>query len=349
MTTDSKTPSRCTYTCILFLLSAGLLQIACLSKSFPVDKESRLRAMWFWHTEEMLKSPSGVEDVLSFAVEHNIDHLFVQILTKEDAGVTQISDPAEMRAFISLATELGIKIHALDGAPNFALSDNHDTVLSKVQAVLDFNETANASERFHAVRMDIEPYALKDEWDGKKEDKPHEKLESRQAIIESFLEINQSIVDLIAQDENPIDFGIDIPFWYDKKKQDGTYEYTAEHNGEYANLATHLIRMVDNVGLMAYRNNPTGSDSTLELSSVELEIADHEDAATVFIGFETKLPDGEGIPKNITFGHLTSQELEEAITKLEAAASEYESFSGVAIHHYKSLKALVNKASDNSM
>ena len=340
MTTDSKTPSRCTYTCILFLLSAGLLQIACLSKSFPVDKESRLRAMWFWHTEEMLKSPSGVEDVLSFAVEHNIDHLFVQILTKEDAGVTQISDPAEMRAFISLATELGIKIHALDGAPNFALSDNHDTVLSKVQAVLDFNETANASERFHAVRMDIEPYVL-DEW--------RIGGASQQGVINNLLKINQDIADLIAQDVNPIDFGIDIPFWFDAKNKNGTYKFTAEYKGEYANLATHLIRMVDNVGLMAYRNNPTGSDSTLELSRVELEIADHEDAATVFIGFETKLPDGEGIPKNITFGHLTSQRLEEAITKLEAAASEYESFSGVAIHHYKSLKALVNQASDNSM
>ena len=337
MTTDSKTPSRCTYTCILFLLSAGLLQIACLSKSFPVDKESRLRAMWFWHTEEMLKSPSGVEDVLSFAVEHNIDHLFVQILTKEDAGVTQISDPAEMRAFISLATELGIKIHALDGAPNFALSDNHDTVLSKVQAVLDFNETANASERFHAVRMDIEPYVL-DEW--------RIGGASQQGVINNLLKINQDIADLIAQDVNPIDFGIDIPFWFDAKNKNGTYKFTAEYKGEYANLATHLIRMVDNVGLMAYRNKSTGPNSTFELSRGELKIADQENAATVFIGFETILPDGDGIPEKITFGHLSNEALNDAVSELEAAASEYRSFNGVALHHYKSLKALV-EASDN--
>ena len=337
MTTDSKTTSRCTYTCILFLLSAGLLQIACLSKSFPVDKESRLRAMWFWHTEEMLKSPSGVEDVLSFAVEHNIDHLFVQILTKEDAGVTQISDPAEMRAFISLATELGIKIHALDGAPNFALSDNHDTVLSKVQAVLDFNETANASERFHAVRMDIEPYVL-DEW--------RIGGASQQGVINNLLKINQDIADLIAQDVNPIDFGIDIPFWFDAKNKNGTYKFTAEYKGEYANLATHLIRMVDNVGLMAYRNKSTGPNSTFELSRGELKIADQENAATVFIGFETILPDGDGIPEKITFGHLSNEALNDAVSELEAAASEYRSFNGVALHHYKSLKALV-EASDN--
>ena len=338
MTIDSKTPSRYGYTCILLLLSAGLLQIGCLSTSLSAVKESRLRAMWFWHTEEMLNSDSGVEEVLSFATEQNIDHLFVQILTEEDGdGVTQISDPSGMRAFINLATKRGIKIHALDGAPEFALPNKHNTVLSRVQAVLNFNETAHASERFHAVRMDIEPYVL-DEW----------RLggASQQGVINNFLKINQDIADLIALNVNPIEFGIDIPFWFDAQDKNGTYKFTAKYKGEYANLATHLIRMVDNVGLMAYRNKSTGPNSTFELSRGELKMADQENAATVFIGFETILPDGDGIPEKITFGHLSNEALNDAVSELEAVASEYRSFNGVALHHYKSLKALV-EASDN--
>jgi hypothetical protein len=318
----------------LLLSFVGLSQVSCQRLGYGDAPEDSLnRAMWFWHTEEMFNATNGVDEVLNFVSEQEVDHLFVQILTENDgSGGTQLRDAPAMRAFICSAAERGIKIHALDGGSDFALASKHDIVLDRVKAVLDFNDVSEASERFYAVRMDVEPYLL-EEW--------RAGGASQQQVIQSFLEMNRKIIDLMSERSENLDYGVDIPFWFDDKNRDGEYKFVVDFEGLRTDLATHLIRMVDNIGIMAYRNRATGPNSTFELSLDELKTADREQAATVFIGFETIRPDGSGIPKIITFGHLSSEALNAAIDEVVAAAYAYDSFQGIALHHYKSLKKLV--------
>ncbi|MFW2479436.1 MAG: hypothetical protein ACN4GF_04830, partial [Lentimonas sp.] len=293
MASNLKISSR--YLSFLILLTIwlqGSLQAVC--QSVPAD--SLNRAMWFWDTEQMFNSAIGVDQVLDFASEHGVDHLFVQILTEiSNRGDTQLRDASAMRAFIRSATKRGIKIHALDGAADFALASKHDAVLDQVRAVLDFNEASEASERFHAVHMDVEPYLL-DEW--------RVGGASQQKVMESFLEMNRKIIDLIAERSEVLDYGVDIASWFDAQNREGEYDFVVDYEGRRTDLATHLIGMVDNIVILAYRNKAIGAGSTFDISLGELKTADREQAATIFIAFETIRPDGDGIPENITFGHL---------------------------------------------
>jgi len=307
------------------------------NESAALGDETRLdRAMWVWRTRDYLQNPTAYAELLDFSANEGITDFFLQVATESLSGGTyRLSSPETLANYIRQAGQRGIRVHALDGAPNFALLERHQVVLARVQAVLDYNESAAPADRFAGIRMDVEPYTL-DEW--------RAGGESRQAVMNQFLSMNRKILNLMRTRAPGLPYGVDIPFWFDGLDEAGNPRFEIEFEGKRANLAVHLIRMVDNIGIMAYRNRATGPNSVFSLSKGELEAADCEGATGVFIGVETKLPDGGGVPESVTFGHLTRADLDAALQEVEAAASVHPSFRGIAIHHYGSFRDLTEKS-----
>jgi hypothetical protein len=292
--------------------------------------------MWVWRTRDYLQSPEAFAELLKMSSEEGITDLFLQIVTESlSGGSYRLSSPDVLADYLRQAGQRGIRVHALDGAPNFALAVRHQAVLARVRAVLDYNESVDPGARYYALRMDVEPYKL-DEW--------RAGGESQQAVMAEFLGMNRKILDLLRRRAPEMPYGVDIPFWFDGLDEAGNPRFEIVFEGRRMNLAAHLIRMVDNIGIMAYRNRATGPNSIFSLSQGELELADCAGDTGVFIGVETKLPDGGGIPQSITFGHLTRAALDAAIEEVEAAASAHPSFRGMAIHHYTSFRELTEKA-----
>jgi hypothetical protein len=294
------------------------------------------RAMWVWRTREFLQTPGAFDELLGFSKGEGITDFFLQIVTERDgSGNYRLTSPELLASFIKEAAEAGIRVHALDGAANFALEGRHGSVLARVGAVLAYNESVAAVSQYKGVRMDVEPYTL-NEW--------RVGGESRMAVMHQFLSMNRKVVNLIRSRAPLLSYGVDIPFWFDGLDEEGKPRFEIEFEGKRADLSVHLIRMVDNIGIMAYRNRATGPNSIFSLSQGELNAADCEGTTGVFIGVETKLPDGTGIPESITFGHLSRADLDVALREVEAAAASHPSFRGMAIHHYGLFRELTERS-----
>ena len=171
---------------------------------------------------------------------------------------------SKLKAFLKEAHAQGLSVHALDGAPEFCLESSHELVLAQIRAILDFNKDSAQQERFDGVHYDNEPYIL-----------PSFHSSSKEAIIEQFVLLNRKCKDFIRASGAKLDFGIDIPFWFD------------ELNG----LDKRLIDICDNVGIMDYRNFAAGPDGIVAHALPALKAAS-EANKKVYVGVETsRYPD----------------------------------------------------------
>ena len=131
------------------------------------------RALWFWNTADVLGRPAEQDQLVRFVHENGFDHLFLQLTSgpPRATGEAGSLDPADPYRPLELDTESlrpllgklgtkGIKVHALDGDPRFALPEWHAKVLGTIENVLEYNRRVEPTERFHGIHYDIEPYLL---------------------------------------------------------------------------------------------------------------------------------------------------------------------------------------------
>lgn len=132
------------------------------------------RATWIWNAHTLKDST----EMLSFFEKQSVRDVYVQI----DASVSD----SVYQSFIEKAHEQSMRVHALDGSPEYTEKDL-DTFLDRIRP-LDWD----------GIHLDIEPY-LSSEWktDQKKAVYRYERLIKRAA-------------------DSGWTFGADIPFWYDE-------------------------------------------------------------------------------------------------------------------------------------
>jgi len=292
-------------------------------------------AMWVWRTGMYRKQPELWNELIDFAQRYGIGELFLQVNMDWNRHTDRhsVAEAEKMRAFIRQAHEAGIQVQALDGDPRFALESRHKTVLSIVDAVLDFNEQSQPEERFAGIRMDVEPY-LTDAW----------KKGERLAVARQWLDMNGKIVERIRARAPGLPYGVDIPFWLDSTDDDGALQYALEYKGVNQDLSRHLMDMADNIGIMAYRERGTGPNSVTSVAADELAYASSRGRARIYVGVETLPPDPPGIPASITFGDRDAEYMRRELAEVIEAMRQYPAFAGVAIHHYESFRDLMPKA-----
>ena len=344
-----------------------------------VYKHSPHRGMWLWNTKDLLGHDAEQIQLTQFCGRNDITEIFMQLPydVEEKDGKKEISwDRLKVASLISRLNKAGIKAHALDGAPQFALREWHGHVIDTIRSVIQYNESMQPDERFHGVRYDNEPYIL-----------PNFAGVNKESILEQYMELLRLSKELT--ESAHLEFGVDIPFWFDQKNE--FFEPIAALGGRP--LTECILDVVDNVGIMDYRTQAYGADGVIAHARGELQYASSK-GKKVFIGLETvMLPDetllefghGRGpsrlhmkkqggtkillqlIPEErgsetkhdlvlfqqkktivpsgkITFAERSIRELNEIMKKAESEFQGFPSFYGFAIHYYQSYRELFVKS-----
>ena len=239
------------------------------------------RALWIWNTADIIGSPTEQRALAEFARRGRVTQLFLQLpdaSSQRGPAGEILLDAARWKSFIALLSGRGLGAHALLGSPVDALPAQHARVLATVRNVLAYNAAAAPDERFAGMHYDIEPYLL-----------PGFRGARRQQLLAGYLDlVAETAARLRSAD---IEFGVDIPFWYDLP-DDLTGELTlVEYRGARKFASEHVLDLVDSVAVMTYRTSAYGADSIVVLAEGELRYAAAK-GKRVLIGLETtELPD----------------------------------------------------------
>jgi hypothetical protein len=282
------------------------------------------RALWVWDAAPLLGDRSARDDFLEFCLARGITTAWVQV-TRSPAGDRLLQED-NWRELLGDARRRGIGIHALDGDPDYVRRERHAGVLQLVDTIIRFNREAHPDERFDGIHLDNEPHLLA-EW--------HLPV-MREQLLAEYLALNAR-VQRIVRAEGGLEYGVDIPFWWqypDDETGAAIGEVTFEGVRKAASF--HILDLVDNAGVMAYRNVAGGSDGIIAHASELLKYGTGT-GAKIFVGVETS-PLEKAEPRQLTFGGHSNARMNRELALAHAAFIGQPSYAGFAIHHYASYR-----------
>jgi hypothetical protein len=196
------------------------------------------------------------------------------------------------------ADPLRIKLRALGGDPAW---------VSNQAAALSWQRTVVSTGLFAGIHLDVEPY-LSDGWTG-----------DLNGTLTAYLKL---LARMRAASTLPLE--ADVPFWF------GQYKVGTR------NLADEVLKRVNAVTVMSYRDTGTGPNSIVEISQDWLTRGKAA-GKRVRLGAETEsLPDCP----HCTFAEEGAGRLQEELAKVDAATRRTAAFAGIAVHRYGTWRAL---------
>lgn len=287
--------------------------------------------MWVWDVRHL--ATDGARDrLIAFCRAHNITSLYVSAYQFAPVQAQQY------RAFLRQAHHEGFDVHALAGDPRWAMARYHSLPLSWLQQVVAFNDGGTPEERFDGLHTDIEPYLLSRTW-----------MERPAQLIGGLLDLHAKMADQLqeqadegsrmAGESRALQLGADVPFWFD---DDPTYRI--EWRGKVLPPSHHLLDIADFLTVMAYRNYAQGTEGVIELSRREVDYAGRV-GKFVMIGQETQ-PDI--FPAYVTYGGTSADYFRGELAKIALAFDAAPSYGGIAVHHYDTYQALLDRPSRRS-
>lgn len=283
-----------------FLAADPAAVAARFKKNSPRGLKPKPRAMWIWSTAELIRNATECERLFEACREDNIKLLWMQLPYKlarvSDSVVTssngergrragepaatmdqraRISHASDLRNFLKAAHQQDIRVQALDGYPEFALRENHAVPLAVVDEVVRFNSESAEEERFDGLHLDNEPYLILAWQDPAR----------REQILRDFLSLNVECQRRARA--AGLEYGIDIPFWWNAFHPNGEPAGMVTFRGERKPASFHCIDLLDNVGIMNYRDVADGADGMIAHGRDLLRYADSVNRADIFMGIET--------------------------------------------------------------
>jgi hypothetical protein len=237
--------------------------------------------LWVWETDELLRSSEARAHLLAFCAAESIDELFLQLPYRfeheDSSNVTcAVREPAALRELLGGLAGQGVRTHALDGYPEFTLRTHHARVRAQVRAVEEFNAGGDPAQRFIGIHLDNEPHQLLG-FDGP----------WREEMLLQFIELNALLMEDLRARGSGLVYGIDIPFWFDEDRDAaGRPTCDVTYRGVRQNAARHLIDIVDNIGIMAYRKFAGGADGIIRHAEDEVSYAAAR-GKRAYVGVET--------------------------------------------------------------
>ncbi len=107
------------------------------------------------------------------------------------------------KSFIQRMKKINTEVYALFGEADWAYETNADTLIGKIQSVLEYNSN-NKNNRIVGIMTDVEPYLL-DEWS--------EEGDVRDDLMASYLECIKSAYQYARK--NDLEFIVCVPTFYD--------------------------------------------------------------------------------------------------------------------------------------
>ncbi len=224
------------------------------------------------------------------------------------------SNSDNLRGFLSAATDSGMTIEYLDGAPHWATYDKA-TGYERINKVIEFNDSSQTpEEKIRGIQFDVEPYLLRENrgyqppyWDT-----------DRMEVWEQFITFLDSCQALVNNSNSDLYFGVAIPRWYEN------------HVG--VDELKRLQDIVDYVAIMDYNEK-----SSVIIRDAENEVKHAEELGKkVWIGVETK----EVSPETVSFAEEGVEYMEEQLDTVYQAYKSSSVFNGFAIHSYRYYRVL---------
>jgi len=257
------------------------------------------RAVWAWQGQ-VVADKSWRAAFLAFARDKNLTAAYIYAYDLL---------PGQEAAFQEFLTLAGLQVECLAGDPSWALTENHENVLSFVRVVVAFAQTLPPGSNLVGVHLDVEPYVLP-EW-----------KTDQAAVITQYLEMLDASHQALAG--SGLRLIVDTPFWFDT--------ISAEYGGRTRPLNQHVQDIADRVVLMDYRDVAEGDDGIIQHAAVEMLYAT-QIGRQVVIGVETN--DVAPEPEKVTFFEEGQQAMEDALAVVLDTYGGNPAFGGIAIHDY---------------
>ena len=303
----------CLRTRILLVLATVVLEAA----------EDPRRGMWVYKTDAILGSTADQQALFTFCKERHITDLFWQVHFDRTQGV-KLKAADETRVLLKFAHAAGLRIHTLGGDPVHTFTKNHERVLAMADAVIEFNRTG---EPFDGMHLDIEPHALPT-WRKSSDAKKCE-------LLTQLVDIHTKMAQRLHTANPSFQYGADIVFWLDKRKPDGTAAYPVTYHGATKDAAKLLLDVVDNVGIMSYRDKVEGKNGIIAIVQKTIAYADTAHGRA-FVG--VKMADIG--PRNEGFFGRMEAEMMSELQKVDSAYRDHRGYAGLCFFTYEAFKAM---------
>lgn len=294
----------------------------------PAKPHLLRHAMWSWRTESILRDPAQRDALLAFCRERDVTDLFSTILYEYSDGKVTLQEIDSQRQFNAMAGRMGIRVHALDGHSSYALEANHPRMLGLADALIRFNEEGSPETRFHGVHLDNEPYLLA-EWKNEA---------TRPGVLQGYYELNRRLAPRLK--EAHLEFGLDIPFWWDRVDESGRDAFRVTTADGERPLLDAIFPLVQNVAVMSYRERVTGCNGVVGHCRTEFGLGQRL-GVDVFASVETGA--GERYEKGTTFGPYSRAYFEWQFDTLKRVLSREPGCSGLAVHAYNYYREILEK------
>ncbi|MDB5327263.1 MAG: hypothetical protein JWM57_2832 [Phycisphaerales bacterium] len=304
--------------------------------------ESLMSGLWVW--KPMYVSDLAKQDeMLAFCQRQGFNRLLIQVpWVKGTAQIVhpkpgeappdgaalkpQISYAEQFTRLIIEAAKHGIAVEALDGAPYMGDKVHWPETLATVDAIVNFNKSLPADAKLAGLHWDIEPYVRAD-W---------KVPETRTPIELDYLQLLTDAKKKLAAAGSSMTLSVDIPMWYDNKT-DAKDSCVVTFNGQTKNFHEHIQDITDYVGIMSYRQKALGPNSASAHVANEMAYAEKIGKFVVPALETIELKD----TPQITFFGKDAAELLGERQKLIALMKDRPGFGGVFLHHYASVRAML--------
>ncbi|OXM82843.1 hypothetical protein [Paenibacillus rigui] len=284
------------------ILIGLLLSLHSLPTSTPAWLPAPSKATWLWDTS-LLETSSGRAEIVQFAREQQLQRIYVQ--------VNRNLAPAAYRQLIQAASDSRIEVHALDGAPAWALPEESRRITELVQWVKTYNRSAAENERFQGIQVDIEPYLL-----------PAWTTDDQSRLAKAWLQSVTLLHNEVKKDSSLTTSAV-LPFWLDQIKLPD----------REMSLFEAIMTKLDEAALMSYRDQ---AQDVIDLSAAEMNIAERL-GKKVWIGLETNpSPD----TPYITFFDKGQEAMMFQLAVMDGVLRLNPSYAGIVIHDYTGWRAL---------
>jgi hypothetical protein len=286
------------------------------------------RGLWVWEATPLLNDLNEQRSFFDFCERKGVGVVGIQIETSKVGPERRLTNASRWKEFLTEASRRRMRLHALDGSPRYALPSEHETVLSIVNAVIAFNASVSSTERFYGIHFDIEPYLL-EEWKDPR---------TRERLLADYLAVNERAAKRARA--GGLVYGVDVPFWWKAIDADtGEAVTTTTFHGIRKTAVEHLLDVVDNVGVMAYRNVAAGPDGIITDALDTLNAADAAGDVRAFVGVETEKV-RDGVPEKVTFAGKSLEEFHAQINAVDDVFVGRPSYAGIAIHRYATFREM---------
>ena len=287
---------------LIFLLLYGISPESSAQMKGAVS--SKMYSTWIWDTSKIVTES---DEIFAFFKQKKVNILYLQV--NRDIPFSNY------QSFIEQAKKKGIKVYAMDGSPEW-LDPKNKRHVHFLNWVSDYQKKSKKNERFSGLHLDVEPYLYKG-WEN-----------NYQSTVKRYQDIIKKAKKEAASLALPLE--MDIPFWFSESN------FTNKTYGKGV-LSEWVIKNVDGVTIMAYRNFIKGQNGILALTLDEIKYA-NKAGKKVQIALETTKPDSE--PPYLSFFEKGQKELQKTINSLHNSYKEHKSFNGFAIHSYESWSKL---------